>query len=73
MSELTTCNYCNLRDIMTRARRNKERVVQMSSSFMGGTDVYVVPRSTDLKAFKKKPDGKFKVAWLMQVTRYCCC
>ena len=66
MSELTSCNYCNLKSIKRMAKKKHQKVeVRPSSydkmekySYMGGVDVLV--------------DGE-KVAWFMVLPSYCCC
>jgi len=67
MSELTSCNYCNLKRIKARAKNEhkKVKVVPVSYggklktfSYMGGVDVLI--------------DNK-KVAWFMELPDHCCC
>ena len=79
VSELTQCNYCTLRGIKRDAKREGKRVLLRSSTFMGGTNVFVVPRNIDLpkQINDKDADGhtfhKYKVAWLRTVTPTCVC
>ena len=48
MSELTQCNYCSLKQIRADAKKKKMRVVIINSNFMGGVDVFVVPKKCPL-------------------------
>ena len=85
MSSLTQCNYCSLRDIRRRARKEKKRVVLLPSSFMGGTNVFVVPKEIkkkDVMGWKGPSDNlpngdsnyeRYKVSWMMEVPDHCCC
>jgi len=67
MSELTSCNYCSLRAIKARAKKEGKKVKVKPATyegelrkfaFQGGVDIFV--------------DGK-KVAWFMELPNHCCC
>ena len=58
MSEYTICNYCTLKGIKARAKKDKKKVKVVANRKYGGLDVIV--------------DGKV-VAWLMELTDRCCC
>ena len=66
MSELTSCNYCNLKKIKVNAKREHKKVkIKRSPQVgteryenMGGVDVFV--------------NGK-NVAWFMELPDHCCC
>ena len=85
MSELTQCNYCSLKQIKANARKKRMKVVLLPSSFMGGTDVFVVPRhipKAEIKRWKDcdaaPPNGdmfyrKYHVAWMMSIGDHCEC
>ena len=85
MSELTQCNYCGLKQIRADAKKKKMKVVLLSSSFMRGTDVFVVPRHipiTEIRRWKdcsdKLPNGdknyqKYHVSWMMEIGNRCEC
>lgn len=67
MSELTTCNYCDLRRLKKRAAKNGSSVVIQPNLEHGGTDVFVVPEG-------EKPDReKHFVAWMAAITDRCAC
>lgn len=82
MSSLTQCCYCGLQTIKRRAKKENKRVVLKPSSFLGGTEVFLVPKGEKLPLYrepsKKEPDGdavyqKFNVGWMMQISSECCC
>jgi len=85
MGEFTTCNYCNLQSIKTDAKKSGSRVYKRASSFLGGTDIFVVPNGKKLppkddmiEPCDKYPDGneafsKYHRAWLMEIPNRCCC
>lgn len=65
MSELTRCNYCTLKDIKRKAKKEGKKVIvkrgkhNFEDSFMGpGIDVFI--------------DDK-KTAWFMELTNHCVC
>jgi hypothetical protein len=82
MSELTSCNYCNLARIKGRAKKVGKKVVLKESKFMGGTDVFVVPEYFTLPDYKEPneelPNGcevyqKYHASWMMGISKQCCC
>ncbi len=58
MSELTSCNYCTLRDIRARAKRDGKKVRVKHNALHGGVDILVGDRTA---------------CWFMELTKYCCC
>ena len=85
MSELTRCNYCNLQDIKRKARKDGLKVVLAVSKFMGGTDVFVVPKNITPKEVRTwkdcdevPPNGdenyqKYHKSWMMRIGSFCEC
>lgn len=78
MSDLTLCNYCNLRSIRERAKKDNMKVTTLRDAGwgLGGINVYVHSRNIDITSLKGGEDGerkKFRVAWLMELTSNCCC
>jgi hypothetical protein len=82
MSELTSCNFCNLNRIKAKAKKEGKKVILKRSNFMGGTDVFTVPEGTTLPAYKEPsdtlPNGceayqKYHKSWMMEIPRHCCC
>jgi len=76
------CNYCRLKSIKYDAAKKGSKVVLRSSNFMGGTDVFVLPKGTTLPPYKepsdKLPNGdevyrKYHQVWLMEISNRCCC
>jgi len=82
---MTPCNYCSLQRIRKRAKQNGMKVVKMPSRFMGGVEVFVVPPEITSKQIRtwaapsdELPNGdenwqKYHRAWLMSVSKSCCC
>ena len=85
MSELTTCNYCNLRRYREQARKKGHRIVMRPSMFMRGVNVWSVPKGVKLPSVeqmiepcKSHPNGndayaRYHVAWFMALSRGCAC
>ncbi len=82
MSSFTSCNYCNLKRIKQRAKEEDKVVVLKPSRFIGGTEVFVVPKGVKLPVYKEPsnemPNGcevyqKYHVSWLMEISKSCCC
>lgn len=65
MSELTPCNYCTLKHIEQRAKRNGNQVILKNS--LDGVNVYVIPKGQELS-----PDTEI-TAWFMELSDHCCC
>ena len=76
MSELTQCNYCSLRQIRQRAKKEGKKVTLLPG-WRGGKDVFVHPSRITRKkllAEQKKDEGrKYCVGWLMEITDHCVC
>jgi len=81
MSDLTSCNYCNLLRLK-RGLKSGERVILRPSRFMGGTEVFVVPKGIPLPSYRepsnREPNGddNYKLyhrSWMMSIPRSCCC
>jgi hypothetical protein len=74
MSELTSCCYCSLQFIRTRAREEGKRVF-LRPGMMGGTDVFAVAKGEklDISVDKKGNHGKQWRAWMMELTDSCVC
>jgi hypothetical protein len=68
MSELTSCNYCDLLQIKSRAKAEGKIVVLRPAKkedeyYIGGTDCIVIDK-----------DGKEnKAAWFMEISNHCVC
>lgn len=74
MSELTICNCCNLARMRREAIRKKKRVTVVPSTFtMGGFEVYMHPRSVQIKQCTEEEKKRFWVAWMMEITEKCAC
>ena len=78
MSELTTCNYCNLEAIKARARKEKQCVTLLGlpHSKLGGVEVYVHPKTVNITALNLDDLTRIKqywVAWMWAITDHCVC
>jgi len=74
MSELTRCNYCDMKMIKAKAKKDGARVYTRPSDFcLGGFNVYVVPKGETLDTTDPDDGGKHWVAWMMSIPDTCCC
>ena len=73
MSELTSCNYCTLKRIQARAKREGKKVTLLPSVFMGGTEVYVHTKHVDIRKLSDKDREQHPSSWLMAIPDHCCC
>jgi hypothetical protein len=64
MSELTLCNYCQLRYLKRHIRPGTRLVLTPDAD--GGTRCYIVP-------IGEEPNESHFVAWYMELTAECCC
>ena len=72
MSELTTCNYCNLRRIKDRAKKEKKKVTKIpTSQELGGFEIFVHPKEIDIKKLSKKERTKYFSSWMWEITDHC--
>lgn len=79
------CNYCDMKRIKERAKRQGMVVSVRASSFMGGTDVWVhppeyklPPKSERIEPCDEYPNGndafsRYKVGWFMEIPKRCAC
>jgi len=79
------CNYCFVESIKREANKTGARVYVRNSGFMGGVDIFKVPRGETLAPeesmigpCEEYPDGneayaKHHVAWFMELPSTCCC
>lgn len=85
MSSLTSCNYCNMRRLKDRAKKRGMIVKTLPGRFMGGIEVFIVPKGTTTDeismwegASNILPNGdenhcKYWKAWFMELPNHCCC
>ncbi len=77
------CNFCNLKRYKTDAKKKGNRIVLRSSNFMGGMDVFEVPKGEKLaikyiQPCDKYPNGdknyqKFHKSWMREIGNRCEC
>jgi hypothetical protein len=72
MSELTTCNYCNLQGIRCRAKKEKKKVT-LIPAMGGGTDVFVHPKNICIRELSLQKRKDYFTAWLMEISDRCVC
>jgi hypothetical protein len=75
---VTLCNYCSLKFIKNRAKRDglKVTILRDATWGMGGVNVYVHPENVDIKALAGGEDGersKYREAWFMELSKDCAC
>ena len=78
MSELTSCNYCNLNRIRRNAKAKGMNVTILSDACwgMGGENVYVHPKEIKIAKLPGGEDGlrsKYFVSWMQEIPHQCCC
>ena len=84
MSSLTQCNYCGLRDLRARAKKEGKRVVRRASNGgLGGTDFFLVPKGIEVPkvivgASWQLPNGgefhqQYFAVWMKEISNECCC
>ena len=81
----TTCNYCTYQRLLSQAKKGSFTIHKRSSNFMGGIDIFKVPKGETLAPkeemifpCKEYPNGneaysKYHVAWFMELPSHCCC
>jgi hypothetical protein len=75
MSELTRCNYCDLRSI-ERGAKQDDMVITKLVGWKGGIDVFVHPSGAEITKKSQgdnHPHQKWFRAWFMSITDHCCC
>ena len=79
MSELTSCNYCNLKRIRADHRGTGARIyVRYNAKWgLGGCNVYVIPKGIKAPKGGIKDDtpfhNEYSVSWFMELTNRCVC
>jgi hypothetical protein len=75
MSELTRCNFCNLRDIKARAKKRgmKVTLIRDDSFKPGGKNIYVHPPSVNVRKLEDEPRKEYCVGWMWEIGRSCSC
>ena len=85
MSELTPCNYCNLKRFRHTAKKRGNKIITSPSEFMGGgMCVFEVPneKGFTLPPYREPsafyPNGdkvyqKYSIGWMMSIPEKCVC
>lgn len=80
------CNYCIFKEITKNAKKAKEEVMVIPSSFMSGVNIFVLPTKmftkNQVRAWSgpsaRLPNGeplyhKYKRVWFGSLPISCCC
>ena len=75
---MSLCNYCVLRSIRRRARKDEKVTILRDSKWHGGlgVNVYVHPKQINIRKLPGGEDGEraqYRVAWLMELPNRCEC
>ena len=77
MSELTRCNYCLLQAYRAEAKREGKRLTLIAGtkykSLPPGVDVYVHPRSINVRELSRTMRKRYWVSWFMELSDHCVC
>ena len=75
MSDLTTCNHCDL--IRYKAEAKKQRKVitllEDTTSLLSGLDVYRHPKKVKIEELPKAKREQYHIVWFMSLTDHCVC
>ena len=74
MNELTSCNFCSLRQIRNRAQVAGKKVHIVYDN--GSARVYVYPKEVKLPFWVDESTEfheKYFTAWFMELSDHCCC
>ena len=76
MSELTPCNFCNLRRVRARVKKKGWKVT-LRTGWRGGKDVYVHPPDVEIPKGQLADDHelreKYCGIWMMEIPSSCIC
>lgn len=68
MSSLTTCNYCDLKALKSRAEREGKILKVTPSDFqLGGKEIYLLPSE------ETEPTDQHWVTWMLEIPDHCVC
>jgi hypothetical protein len=73
MSSLTSCNFCDLKNLRNRIKGTGSKIFLRAED--GGVAVYVVPKGEKLdtsKDAKGEPSKQWRM-WFMELTEHCVC
>lgn len=72
MSEMTTCNYCNLQRYKHEAKSKGRKIIQRGH--YGGIELYSIPKGLKYGKMTKEDLEPYKLGvWMMEISRGCCC
>ena len=77
VDEMISCNYCALKIIRARARKEKQQVTVLKNSSMGedSVNVYVHPKNVTMKGITEvtKKHERYLWVWMRALPKYCTC
>lgn len=69
-----TCNFCCLKSIRKRAKKNNKKVTLLPNrDGFGGIDVYVYPKSINFNTLNEKEKIGYHACWFMGIGNHCTC
>lgn len=76
MSELTPCNFCNLRRYRRQAVQENKYVLILRAekdkkNTLGGYDVYMIPKG--VRPDKREEFKQYKISWMWEISDRCVC
>lgn len=72
MSELTTCNFCIIKDMRNDAKGKKQRIILAPKDKYGMIPVMRVPKGIK-KSVALKAVEKYSGLWVLEISSSCCC
>ena len=75
MSELTPCNYCDLKRYKAEAKKQHKVITVREdlTSLLSGFDVYRHPKKVKIVALPPEERKQYHIAWFMALTDHCVC
>lgn len=76
MSELTRCNFCSMKIYQAREGAKGKKIYIEKSKFMGGSEVYSIPKAMANNTFSTMTEETKKIYWIcwfMEIGSSCCC
>lgn len=71
---MSTCNFCRLKSIRKRAKKNNKKVTLfLNRDGFGGVDIYVYPKDINFKTLNEKEKEKYHACWFMEIGDHCTC
>ena len=72
MSELTPCNYCNLKEARIYAKKKGERIVVGGRDKYGLIQIFSIPQGVKTRVAFANPK-EYVHQWMAEIPDHCCC